>query len=164
MTISIIAALAENNVIGKDNDLIWHLPKDLKHFKNLTTGHHVIMGRKTFESIGRVLPNRTFIIVTRNKSYQVSGAIVTHSLQEAIERVENDNEAFIIGGAEIYRQSLSVANKMYLTKVHANFEGDAFFPEFEPTEWKLVSENQHKADEKNKHDFTFQEWEKLESI
>ena len=161
MIVSIIAALAENNVIGKDNDLIWHLPADLKHFKNLTTGHHVIMGRKTYESIGRILPNRTFIIVTRNENYVVDGAIVVHSLRDAINSVKEDEEVFIIGGAEIYQQSLDVADKMYLTKVRQQFEGDAYFPNFDSEIWKLVSSVPHNSDEKNKYTYTFEEYEKV---
>lgn len=156
MTISIIVAADENNVIGKDNDLIWHLPADLKHFKNLTTGHHAIMGRKTYESIGRPLPNRTFIVITRNADYKAEGCIVVNSLEDGIKAVTNDDEAFIIGGAEIYRQALEHTDKIYLTRVHHEFEGDTYFPELRETEWKLAESRRMEPDEKNKYACSFQ--------
>lgn len=146
--LSIIVAVAENNVIGINNTLPWHLPEDLKRFKALTTGHHIIMGRKTYESLGRLLPGRTTVIVTRNKSYQVEGAIIVHSLQEAVQKCHADEELFLIGGAELYKDGLDLANKLYLTKIHANYEGDAFFPDFlnqqtAERQWQLTATESH---------------------
>ena len=125
--LSIIVAKANNNVIGINNTLPWHLPEDLKRFRSLTMGHHIIMGRKTYESLGRLLPGRTTIIVTRNKSYQVTGALIAHSLQAAILLAADDAEPFLIGGAQLYEEGLTLANKIYMTQVKADFAGDAFF-------------------------------------
>jgi len=155
MTISIIVAFANNRVIGKDNQLIWHLPNDLKHFKAVTSGHPVIMGRKTYESIGRLLPNRKNIIVTRNTAYQVEGAHVFNSLEAAIESCIGEEEIFIIGGSEIYGQALTLAHKLYITEVLHEFEGDAFFPEINFEEWKVISEENGILDEKNKWEHRF---------
>jgi dihydrofolate reductase len=155
MTISIIVAFANNRVIGKDNQLIWHLPNDLKHFKAVTSGHPVIMGRKTYESIGRLLPNRKNIIVTRNTAYQVEGAHVFNSLETAIDSCVGEEEVFIIGGSEIYRQALTLAHKLYITEVLHEFEGDAFFPEINFDEWKVISEENGILDEKNKWEHRF---------
>lgn len=153
--IALIVAMAENRVIGKNNDLIWHLPADLKHFKNLTTGHPIIMGRKTFESIGKPLPNRTSVVVTHQQDYQPEGCVVVHSLEEAIERAQElGQEVYIIGGAQIYRQSLPLADTIFLTEVHHSFEGDTFFPEF-GAEWQEVSREVHQPDEKNKYPYSF---------
>ena len=152
--LSIIVAVAENNVIGKDNDLIWHLPGDLKHFKETTTGHYVIQGRKTYESCGRPLPNRTNVIITRDKNYKADGCIVVHSLEQAISEAKNDPEAFIIGGGKIYEQALSLVDRIYLTKVHHLFEGDTFFPEINNDEWIEVDRRDFEPDEKNKYAFT----------
>lgn len=145
MDISIIVALAKNRVIGNDNNLIWHIPKDLKRFKEKTSGHHVIMGRKTYESIGKILPNRTFIIITRNKNYTVSGAYVVHSIEQALEiaKKNQEKEAFIIGGAEIYTQALPLTNKLYLTQIHHTFEGDTYFPEINFNDWELLFKEEH---------------------
>jgi dihydrofolate reductase len=160
MTISIIAALDENNVIGKDNKLIWHLPADLKHFKELTTGHHLIMGRKTWESIGsKPLPNRTCIVITRDKNYKAEGGILAYSLEEALSLVKNDEEVFIAGGAEIYKQAMGLAHKLYITRVHHSFNGDAFFPVI-GKEWFEAINNDFEKDEKNKYDFSLCEYEK----
>jgi dihydrofolate reductase len=134
MIISIIAAVSNNNVIGKDNKLPWHLPGDLKRFKELTTGHTIIMGRKTFESIGRPLPSRRNIVVTRNKDYKADGVEIIHSIKEALDLVKNEDEVFIIGGEEIYKLALPMANKIYLTRINKEYDGDAFFPELGP-EW-----------------------------
>lgn len=153
--VSIIVAVANNGVIGKDNQLIWHLPADLKYFKNLTTGHHIIMGRKTFESIGKPLPNRTSIIITSNKNYHQEGCLVANSLEEAIAKVKYDEELFIIGGGTIYEQALPIADKLYVTEVHANIEGDVFFPEIHSNIWEKTSEEKHEANEKNKHNYSF---------
>lgn len=141
--ISLIVAVSSNHVIGKDNTLPWHLPEDLKRFRALTTGHHIIMGRKTYESLGRLLPDRTTVIVTRNRNFQVEGAVVVHSLTQAIEACANDSEAFIIGGAELYQQGLQYAQKLYLTQVNASIEGDAFFPPIDAQMWQEVARESH---------------------
>lgn len=161
MTISIIVAVSENNVIGKDNKLPWHLPADLKHFKNLTMGHHIIMGRKTYESIGKPLPGRTTVIITRNREYQAEGCIVVNSLQEAIEAAKknNDAEAFIIGGAEIINQSESVADKIYLTKIHEQFEGDVFLHLNEGL-WEETERMDFNPDGVNNYGYSFMEMRK----
>lgn len=142
-TISLIVAVSNNHVIGKDNTLPWHLPEDLKRFRALTTGHHIIMGRKTYESLGRLLPDRTTVIVTRNKKFQKEGAVVVHSLQEAIGVCASDSEAFIIGGAELYQQGLQYAQKLYLTQVETVVEGDAFFPPIDTQVWQEITRESH---------------------
>jgi dihydrofolate reductase len=141
--ISLIVAMAKHCVIGINNTLPWHLPEDLKRFKALTTGHHIIMGRKTYESLGRLLPGRTTVIVTRNKNYKVEGALIAHSLQEAIQLCKNDDEVFIIGGAELYKDGLQVANQLYITEVDLDVQGDAFFPELEISLWQETSRESH---------------------
>lgn len=151
--INIIVAADENNTIGKDNDLIWHLPDDLKFFKQKTSGHPIIMGRKTYESVGRPLPNRTNIIITRDKDYTVEGCVVVNSLDEAFS-VANDEEIFVVGGADIYKQALPVTDRVYLTRVHHTFDGDRFFPEL-GDEWQEVESVLHPIDEKHVHAFTF---------
>ena len=153
--ITIIAAVAENRALGKDNQLIWHLPADLKRFKQVTLGHHIIMGRKTFESLGKPLPKRTTIIITRNKNYKQEGCIVVNSLPEAIKAAVTDENPYILGGAEIYKQALEIADKLDLTFVHHTFEADAFFPEINDTIWKETERLNFKADEKNKYDYSF---------
>ena len=154
--IAIVVAAAKNNVIGKDNGLIWHLPADLRHFKQMTLGHPMLMGRKTFESIGKPLPGRTSIIITTQKDYAAEGCIVTHSLQAAIEQATQlDEEICIIGGAEIYRQALPLTDKIYLTRIHHSFEGDVFFPELKQEEWETVEQEHHEPDEKNKYSYSF---------
>jgi len=166
MILSIIVAAAENNVIGKDNTLIWSLPADMKFFKDTTKGHPIITGRKNYESIPekyRPLPDRTNIVVTRQPDYKAPGAIVVSSIDEAIQYTKQhfaNEEVFVIGGAEIYKQTLSLCDKIYLTRIHHSFEGDAFFPELPPTDWTLTEEKEHLADEKNKYPFTFQTWER----
>ncbi len=160
MTISLIAAASENNVIGKDNKLIWKLSADMKFFREKTTGHHIIMGRKTFESTG-VLPNRTSIIISRNNGLKLpKNCLLASSIEDAFSKVKNDDEIFIIGGADIYRQSLEIAHKIYLTRIHHTFEGDAFFPEIDKAKWELVSQQDHQPDEKNQYPFTFLEFKK----
>ena len=166
MIVSIIVAACENNVIGKDNDLIWHLPTDMKFFKDTTKDHHVIMGRKNFESIPhkfRPLPNRTNIIITRNKNYFAKDCIIASSIKEAINIAKNNNdkEPFIIGGGEIYKLALEedLVDRIYLTKVHHKFEGDTFFPKL-GQEWKLVNAKKHKADQKHICDYDFEIYEK----
>jgi len=152
--LSIIVAAAENNVIGKDNDLIWHLPRDLKHFKQTTSGHYIIMGRKTFESNGKPLPNRTNVIITRDKSFNAEGCIVVHSLEDAINEAKSDPEAFIIGGGVIYEMAMPLVDRIYLTKIHHSFEGDTYFPEIDMHEWVEVDKRVFEPDEKNKYPFT----------
>lgn len=139
MTISIIVAVAENQAIGFDNHLLWHISEDLKRFKSLTLGHHVIMGRRTFASVGKPLPGRVNVIVSRQEGYSVEGCSVAKSLEEAIEMAKQDSEVFIIGGGEIYQQALSIADRIYLTRVHASYPGDVFFPEIDFKEWDTES-------------------------
>lgn len=157
-----MAAVAANNALGKDNQLIWHLPADLKRFKKMTLNHMVIMGRKTYESLGKPLPNRTNIIITRDKNYKVEGCVVVNSLKEALEAAVKENEnPFILGGAEIYRQAMQFADKLDLTFVHHKFEADVFFPEIDKTIWKETSHEDFKADEKNKYDYSFVTFERI---
>ncbi|HEV7919794.1 MAG TPA: dihydrofolate reductase [Thermoanaerobaculia bacterium] len=156
MRLSIIAALAANGVIGRDNRLPWRLSADLKRFKALTMGHHLVMGRKTFASIGRALPGRTTIIITHDEGFRADGVQVAHSIDEALALARDDDEVFIAGGAEIYRQVLHLADRMYLTRVHADVEGDVTFPEFDDvTEWRLDDVEHCEADEKNDYPFSF---------
>ena len=155
--LTIIVAAGENNAIGKDNSLIWHLSDDLKHFKSLTNGHHIIMGRKTFESFPKPLPNRTHIVITRQADYNVPiGVIVVNSLHDAIDAARNDKQPFIIGGGEIYKQAMPLADKLEITRVHADFDNaDTFFPEIDNTKWKEVNRTTHDADEKHEFAFSF---------
>lgn len=159
--ISIIAALAENRVIGVNNTLPWRLPNDLKHFRRLTTGHAIVMGRKNYESIGKPLPERTNIVVTRNSGYRADGCLVAHSLDEALALAGNDPEIFVIGGAEIYREALARAGRLYLTQVHAHVDGDTFFPEIEPNDWKETARERHEADEKHAYAYSFVVFERI---
>jgi dihydrofolate reductase len=147
--------MAENRVIGVNNTLPWRLPADLRHFRQLTTGHHVIMGRRNYESIGKPLPDRTNIVVTRNPEYRAPGCEVRHSLADALQDIHGDPEVFVIGGAEIYRQSMGDADRIYLTLVHADISGDTFFPEFDVREWNEISLTRHEADEKNPYAYSF---------
>ncbi|MGY8946271.1 MAG: dihydrofolate reductase [Flavobacteriales bacterium] len=153
--ITLIAAASENNVIGKDNKLIWHLSDDLKHFKDLTKGHVVIMGRKTFESMPKALPNRTNIIITRKTDYLVNDAIVVNSLNQALEKAADDNQPFIIGGGEIYSLAIKIVDRIELTRVHTELEGDAYFPEIDHNIWEEVSREKRLKDEKHNYDFSF---------
>lgn len=155
MKLSIIVAVARNNIIGRDNKLVWHLPADMKFFKNTTMGHTLIMGRKTFESFGKPLPGRTSIVITRQAGWQYEGVSVAHSLDDAIALAPKNEEVFVIGGAEIYRQALPYCYKIYLTLVHHDFEGDTSFPEVDFSEWELMSDVKHPADEKNAFDYSF---------
>jgi dihydrofolate reductase len=157
MIVSLIVAMDRKRGIGKDNQLPWRLPADLKRFRELTMGHHLIVGRKTFESIGKPLPGRTSIIITRNPDYTAEGCVVTHSLDDALElaRSHGETEAFVIGGAEIYAQALAQADRLYLTLVDAEVEADAFFPEFDQTDWIEHESQQQAKDEKNQFDFKF---------
>jgi dihydrofolate reductase len=161
--ISIIAAIGKNGELGKDNDLIWHLPNDLKRFKKVTAGHHVIMGRKTYESLGRPLPNRTNIIITRNTNYTAEGCVIVNSLQEAIEVSKTDENPYILGGAQIYKQALELANTLDLTLVDAALEADAFFPKIDPKIWQEVTREDHFADEKHQYNYSFVTYKKVDS-
>lgn len=153
--ITMIAAAAENNALGKDNDLVWHLPDDFKRFKLLTTGHYILMGRKTFESFPKLLPNRTHVVITRQKGYAPEGCIVTDSLDKAIEIARDDPQPYIIGGGEIYKQGMEKADLIELTRVHAELEADTYFPEIDPEHWELVAEEFHPSDERHKYAFTY---------
>lgn len=161
MILTLIAAAAENNALGKDNQMIWHLPDDFKRFKQLTTGHYMIMGRKTFDSLPGMLPNRTHIIITRQNDFTAEGCIVVNSLDEAIAACPQDEEVFVIGGGEIYRQSIDRADKIELTRVYGTSpEADAFFPDIDPEKWELAEEVFHPKDEKHKYDMAFLRWMK----
>ncbi|MDO9282688.1 MAG: dihydrofolate reductase [Methylotenera sp.] len=144
-SLSTIVAIANKRVIGVNNTLPWHLPEDLKRFRALTMGHHIIMGRKTYESLGRLLPGRTTVIVTRNTDYKVEGALIANSLQDAIALCNGDNEAFLIGGAELYQDGLKFSNKLYITEISLDVEGDAFFPEYQSEEWLESSREAHSS-------------------
>lgn len=154
--ITMIAAAAENNALGKNNQLVWHLPDDFKRFKQLTTGHYIIMGRKTFESFPKPLPNRTHVVITRQKDYQPEGCFVADSIESAMALVPENEEAFIIGGGEIYNLAMPFADKIELTRVHDNFDADAFFPEIDLAKWKLTASAYHPKDEKHQFDFTYE--------
>jgi dihydrofolate reductase len=161
MILTSLVAVSDNNVIGKDNDLIWHLPKDLKHFKKLTTGHTMIMGRKTWEAIGaKPLPKRKHIVITRNEGYRAEGAIVVTSVNEALKQIEDDQQAFIIGGAEIFNLTMSIVNQIEITYVHHDFEGDTFFADLKKEDWELVWQKKFFKDEKHKYDFTFARYDR----
>ncbi len=153
--VTIIAAAAENNALGKNNDLVWHLPDDFKRFKRLTTGHYIIMGRKTFESFPKLLPNRIHVVITRNKKYQPEGVIVVDSLQKALEIAKDDPQPFIIGGGEIYKIALDYSDCIELTRVHESFEADTFFPDIDLEIWTIQKEEIHPKDERHKHAFTY---------
>ena len=153
---TLIAAAAENNALGKDNQLVWHLPDDFKRFKQLTSGHHIIMGRKTFESFPKPLPNRTHVVITRQKNYAPEGCIVVNSMEKAIEICPENEVIYIIGGGEIYNLGMPFANKIELTRVHDIFDADAFFPEINSNEWDLVTQEFHPKDERHHFDFSFQ--------
>ncbi|MDC0007861.1 dihydrofolate reductase [Flavobacteriaceae bacterium] len=160
-TVTLIAAASENNIIGKDNKLIWRLSDDLKHFKELTKGHFVIMGRKTFESMPKALPNRTNVIITRKTDYKAENAIVVNSLEKALKVAENDNQPFIIGGGEIYKLSIEIADRIELTRVHTSIEGDTSFPEINLEKWQEVKNEKRLKDEKNEYDFSFLRYDKI---
>ena len=151
-----IAAVAENNALGKNNDLLWHLPLDFKRFKEITSGHHIIMGRKTFESFPKPLPNRTHVIITRQKDFAREGCIVVENLEKAIAVCPKNENLFIIGGGEIYAQSISFADQLDITRVHNSFDADVYFPEIDPEIWELTSEIFNPKDEKHLFDYTFQ--------
>lgn len=155
--LTIIAAIANNNVIGKDNKLIWHLPEDLKRFKNLTTGHKIIMGRKTFESLGKVLPNRKHIILSKTGKSNIDNENVeiVDNISKLDKYINSEEECFVIGGATIYKLLMPYANKMYITKINQNFEGDTYFPEIKETEWKSIESKKGLRDDANLFDYEY---------
>ena len=162
--VTIVVAMGRKNEIGKGNQLLWHLPKDLRHFKELTSGHPVIMGRKTFESIGRPLPNRTNIVVSRRDNWFQEGILIVGSLKEALKFAKKiDPEVFIIGGGNIYSQTLDQAERLEVTHVNVTMEADAFFPEIKPSEWELTQEECFEADDKNAFSFCFQTYTRKNS-
>jgi len=159
--LTVIVAAGENDAIGKDNKLIWHLSDDLKRFKNLTNGHHIIMGRKTFESFPKPLPNRTHIVITRQVNYEVpNGVIVVNSLEDAIDAVKSDKQPFVIGGGEIYKQAMPLANKIEITRVHHSFEADTFFPKVDASIWKETANKFHDSDDNHDYAFSFLTYER----
>lgn len=161
--INVIVAKASNNVIGAKNDLIWHLPNDLKHFKNLTSGHPIIMGRKTFESLGRPLPNRTNIVVTRDKDWHAENIEKEFSLEKAIESAKKINEdIYIIGGGNIYKQAMEFADVLYITEVHHEFEGDTYFPEIDEEIWEEVARENFMKDEKHPYAYSYVTYKRIQ--
>lgn len=156
MRIALIAAAAENGIIGRDNQLPWHLPDEFRHFKQTTEGHHVIMGRRTWESRGKPLPKRANVVVTSQADYPAPGAIVVRSLSEALRRAEEagEEEAFVIGGTLLYAEALAIADRLYLTRVHATFVGDAVFPSFDESQWREVERREHPIDDRHAFAFT----------
>jgi dihydrofolate reductase len=153
--LSLIVAMAKNRVIGADNRIPWHLPNELKLFKSLTMGHHIVMGRRTYESIGRLLPGRTSVIVTRQPEYDVPGAIVVHSLKEALSAAAGDSETFVIGGAELFRETLPIADRIYLTVVDAEPEGDTLMPAFDARDWQESDSRSFMPDQKHAYGYRF---------
>jgi dihydrofolate reductase len=162
MTVSLIVAVSSNGVIGRDGGLPWHLPADLKHFKRTTIGHHLIIGRRTWDEVGKPLPGRTMVVVTRSRSFAPGGAQVVRSVEQALEVAAADDEPFIGGGSQIYRVALArdLVDRIYLTRIHVVLDGDTYFPDFDLDEWKLVSEEHHDADEKNEFGYSFLVYER----
>ncbi len=158
--IILVAAAGENNALGKNNDLPWHLPDDFKHFKKLTVGQYIIMGRKTFDSFPAPLPNRTHIVISRQSKLPTANVIYVTSLKEAYQQVPENQDAYVIGGGQIYASSISDADRIELTRVHEQFEADVYFPEIDLAKWRLIKETLHDADEKHKFSFSFQTWER----
>lgn len=161
MILSLIVAVDKKSGIGKENRLLWHLPADLKYFKTVTSGHTVIMGRKTFESIGKALPNRRNIVLSRSADFAAPGCEINDDLFTAIRSCSDEEEIFVIGGAEIYRQALQVADKLYITRVSTEMDADTFFPDFSLSAWKLIHLEKHKADEKNAFDYSFSIYQRV---
>jgi len=163
MILSLIFALDEKNAIGKNNQLPWHLPADLKKFKQITMGHYILMGRKTWESIGKPLPGRTSVVISRTAQIDVENVIVKPSIEEAISYAKNngETEAFVIGGAQLFQEAIPLADKFYLTRIHHVFEADTFLPEINLDEWKIMEEEYFAPDEKNLYPFTFQILERI---
>ena len=166
MEVSLIVAASENNVIGRDNDLPWKLPDDMKHFVKTTKGHCILMGRKNLESFGRLLPNRTNILLTRDQKYKFEGAEIFFDLKKAIEfaKESGETELMVIGGGEIYRQCMQFTDRIYITRVHSEIEGDVYFPELDPAVWELISEEFHNKDERHNYSFTFQTFERTKIV
>jgi dihydrofolate reductase len=159
--LTIIAAVSTNNALGKDNDLLWHLPEDFKRFKAITTGHYIIMGRKTFESFPKPLPNRTHVIITRNKNYTApEGCLVVENFEKALDICPKNEEVFVIGGGQIYKQTINLVDKLEITKVHTNIDAEVYFPEIDNNIWKLVFEEHRYKDEKHAFDYSFQTFTK----
>ncbi len=161
MTISAIVVVDQNSGIGKNNQLLVHFPADLKRFKNITTGHSIIMGRKTFDSMGKVLPNRRNIVITRQADLSLPGAEISSSLDEALALCEKEDEVFVIGGAEIFKQALPKLDRIYLTRIHKSFEADTFFPEISPAEWQEIQKEDFEPDEKTPFSYSFLTYQKL---
>ena len=160
--ITIVAAIGHNNALGKDNQLLWRLPKDLKHFKDITEDHPVVMGRKTFESIGKALPNRTNIVVSRRDNWFQEGILIVSTLKEALKFAKKiDEDVFVIGGGEIYKQTMDIADRLVITQVDGDFDADTFFPEIDPRIWEKTDEQCHSRDEKNNFDFCFRTYQKI---
>jgi dihydrofolate reductase len=158
--ISMIVAMGENNAIGKDNELLWHLPADFKHFKSVTMGKPILMGRKTYESIGKPLPGRKNIVITRNKSFFAEGIVIVNSIEAALEEAQEHEEVMVIGGASFYQQMLPVAERLYVTKVHHTFEADAFFPDINSDKWRVTEQSECAADDKHAYDFSFMTYQR----
>lgn len=152
---TLIAAIDRNNALGKNNELIWHLPADLSRFKNTTSGHHILMGRNTYESIGKPLPNRTSVVISRNPEYRAEGCTVVNSLEAALEVAKKDPSPFVIGGAQIYREAMLIADRLDITEVHHEFDADVFFPKIDPAIWKETERKRYNADEKNPYPYSF---------
>lgn len=162
MQIIAIAAVAEDRALGKNNDLLWHLPNDFKRFKQLTTGHYIIMGRKTLESFPKLLPNRTHVVVSRQKNYQPEGVLVVANLQEALEQCKGQEKVYVIGGGQIYQQSLPLCTHLEITLVHAPFhDAEVHFPEIDENQWKLTFKEFHPKDDKHAYDFTYLTYERI---
>ena len=155
MKISAIVAMSENRVIGKDNQLLWHLPADLQHFKRITMGKPILMGRKTYQSIGRPLPGRCNVVITHDPAFEASGCVIANSIETALTAVEYSNEIFVIGGAILYQEMLSLIERIYMTIVHREFTGDAYFPALNSADWQEVERVSHSADEKKQYNFSF---------
>ncbi|HEX4877312.1 MAG TPA: type 3 dihydrofolate reductase [Chitinophagaceae bacterium] len=163
MIISLVVAAATNNAIGKDGKMPWHLPNDLKHFKNVTWGMPVIMGRKTFDSLGKALPGRKNIVITRQQGWKADNTVVVKNIEDAlfVAKESDAKEVMVIGGGEIYKALFERASRIYLTRVHTDPEADTFFPAIDPQHWYLVSQKNHEADEKNSFNYSFQTWERI---
>lgn len=161
--LSLIVAMAKNRVIGADGRIPWHLPNELQLFKSVTMGHHIIMGRKTYESINRLLPGRTTVIVTRQKNYAIAGAKIAHTLDEAVALCAGDSEIFVIGGGELYRAAMPKADRIYLTVVDAEPAGDTRMPEFDAAQWRVHSTRRFGRDERHAHDYRFEIHDRVEA-
>tara|TARA_R110002095_G_scaffold50644_4_gene44381 strand:- start:1680 stop:2162 length:483 start_codon:yes stop_codon:yes gene_type:complete len=159
--VSIIVAMADNRAIGKNNELLWHLPDDFKHFKAITMAKPILMGRKTYQSIGRPLPGRKNIVVTRDAAFTADGVLVVNSIDAALDAAKEDAEVMVIGGASFYQQMLPLADRLYVTRVHHRFDADTFFPEIDADQWRLVEQTEHAADERHAFSFSFIEYQKI---